>query len=560
MNARRALGAALLLAALAATPAHGDGLPSLVDPNPHSGWLAAPATAASCPAATDRGRFASADEEYALNTRMASYGARPTGSPNHRRWVNDVDRRLKAIPGMEVDHVDYPINRWTEQVSKLRVRARGGKGENLQLAGAVPYAHATSRAGVAAPLVYVPNDTAVSAADVRGKIVVRDFVQTSVPNAVLTALQWFTYDPDGTLTRTIGDSYTRENASVRVTDMLDAGAQGAAGVIFLRPFPREQVQGEYAPYEGVQWPVPAVFAGADEAARIKEVALKGGSARIRIDAQVKRVNTRMLIGTLPGMSDEKLVLQSHTDGMNAVWDNGPVAMLTIADYYARLGRNCRPRTLMFAFTTGHLYQHLVDPDRDGSAEQLAKRLDAEYDRGKVAAVFAIEHMGAKLFKPAARPDGRPGLRLVPDGGRMETTSFFVGESPVLVNALRQAVTNADVKETIALRGADLPGLAIPPNANYGGEGIPYQAHLIPVVALVTAPWYLFMPAFEDPAEILDRTQLLKQTLAFAELTRITSEQPREALAGAYTAYRLGRDLTCGTALEALGLVRRCNGP
>jgi hypothetical protein len=253
------------------------------------------------------------------------------------------------------------------------------------------------------------------------------------------------------------------------------------------------------------------------------------------------------------------VVQSHTDGMNAVWDNGPVAMVEMADYFAHLGKECRPRTLLFAFTTGHLYQHLVDPDRDGSAEQLAKRIDAEYDRGKVAAVFAMEHMGAKRFAPVARPDGKPGQMLAPDG-HLETTSIFVGESPVLVADLLQAVRSADVKETIALRGADLPGLAIPPNANYGGEGIPYQAHLIPVVALVTSPWPLFMPAFSDPAALLDKGLLYRQTLAFSDLVHSTSTQPREALAGAYLVYRGVRQLTCGTALEALGLVRRCNGP
>ena len=202
----------------------------------------------------------------------------------------------------------------------------------------------------------------------------------------------------------------------------------------------------------------------------------------------------------------------------------------------------------------------MDPDRDGSAEQVAKRLDAEYDRGKVAAVFAMEHMGARRFKTVARGGGRPGREIVRDGNHMETTSIFVGESPLLIADLGTAITRARVNETIALRGADLPGLQIPPHANYGGEGIPYQAHLIPVVALVTAPWPLFMPSFKDTAALIDRAQLYRQTIAFAELVHITATRPRELLGGAYVAYRLVRDLTCGTALEALGLVRHCNGP
>jgi hypothetical protein len=556
---RVALVAAVAAAALPAVASAG-GVPTFVDPAPRSGWLAAPRTAPSCPTTTDRKAFPSADELYALNEKMASYGARATGSPQHRRWVRALQERLAKLPGVQLEHVDYPINRWTETKVALRVRANGGTAEKLRVAGPVPYAKPAPKGGIAAPLVYVPTGTPVAKADVRGKIVVRDAVMTSIPNAALTALQWFTYDPGGGLLAQIAESYERENNAVRVADMLDAGAAGAAGVIFLRPFPSDQVAGEYAPYEGIQWPVPSLFAGADEAARIRQLAQQGGTARITLEAQVKRVNTRMLLATLPGLSDEKLVVQSHTDGMNAVWDNGPVAMAEMAEYFASIGKQCRPRTLLFAFTTGHLYQHLVDPDRDGSAEQVAKRLDAEYDRGKVAAVFAMEHMGAKRFKVVPRGGGKPGGEIVRDGKHLETTSIFVGESPLLIADLATAVARADVKETIALRGADLPGLQIPPHANYGGEGIPYQAHLIPVVALVTQPWPLFMPAFTDTAALIDKGQLYRQTIAFTELVHTAATQPRELLGGGYLAYRAARTLVCGTALEALGLVRRCNGP
>ena len=40
----------------------------------------------------------------------------------------------------------------------------------------------------------------------------------------------------------------------------------------------------------------------------------------------------MLIATLPGGSSERLVVASHTDGMNAVWDNGPISMLALAKH------------------------------------------------------------------------------------------------------------------------------------------------------------------------------------------------------------------------------------
>jgi len=41
---------------------------------------------------------------------------------------------------------------------------------------------------------------------------------------------------------------------------------------------------------------------------------------------------------------------------------------------------------------------------------------------------------------------------------------------------------------------------------------------------------------------------------------LVSTQPRELLGGAYVGYRAARDLTCGTALETLNLVRHCTVP
>ena len=52
---------------------------------------------------------------------------------------------------------------------------------------------------------------------------------------------------------------------------------------------------------------------------------------------------------------ERIVFASHTDGMNAVWDNGPTAILALAQYFASLPLECRSRTIEFAFTTAHLY-------------------------------------------------------------------------------------------------------------------------------------------------------------------------------------------------------------
>lgn len=556
---RASLGAGALIAALAVLPGAATAHLPAAAAGGDRGWLVAPRTVEGCPTAVDPERFDSADALFEANAMMASYGERPTGSPAHRRFVDDLERRLEALPGVQLESIAYPFDRWTPRRVALRARTGGGEAERVRVAGPVPYAEAAPRGGVAGPLVYVPAETPISEVDVSGKIVVRDAVTVSVPNAAIAALSWWSYDPELVLARDVADAFERENAGeARIADLEAAGEGGAAALIIAHGLPHEQVRGQYAPYEGVRWPVPALYVGVDEGARLKELAERDGTARVRLDATVKRVETRMVIATLPGLSDEKIVVQSHTDGMNAVWDNGPVAMLSMAEWFARAGRECRPRTLMFAFTTGHLHQRLVPPDRDGSAEQLADRLDREYDRGTVALVVPVEHMGARRWVPVPRGGGRPGRVLEPTD-RNEPTSIFIGESPALISTTLRVVAQHDLRETIALRGADLPGLQLPPHDSFGGEGNPYLHHLIPTVALITAPWTLFDPAF-TLEELVDKRLLREQTLVFTDLVHAAATQPRELLGGGYVGYRAARSLTCGTALEALRLVRHCTVP
>jgi hypothetical protein len=251
-----------------------------------------------------------------------------------------------------------------------------------------------------------------------------------------------------------------------------------------------------------------------------------------------------------------MVVESHTDGMNAIWDNGPIAILALARYFAALPRECRPRTLQFVFTTGHLYQRLLGgADRGGGAEQEAKQLDADYDKGTVALVFALEHLGAREYAAEPRAAGLPG-RVLKQTGRNELNTMFVGESPVLVHAVEQAVVNRDIRRSFVLRGADAPALFVPPHNSYGGEGGAYQQHLIPTIALVTGPWTLYNPAFG--MEAIDGGLMRKQTLLFADLMGSLAATPAQAIGGGYLAYRAFRGLVCGSAFATLGLTR-CPG-
>jgi hypothetical protein len=247
-----------------------------------------------------------------------------------------------------------------------------------------------------------------------------------------------------------------------------------------------------------------------------------------IRARVKRVVTRSIQATIAGQSAERIVIDSHTDGTNAVEDNGPIAMLAMARYLAALPMECRPRIIQLAFSTAHFYQRVADPAvRDGGAEQLAQRLDRDYDAGTVAAVLVLAHLGAIDYEQVARPDGI-GVRLEPNGLR---SIQFIGvtPSPALVAAVTDVVQAHDLQRTILLQGSDLPGDTVPKHCSFGGEGTPYARHLLPTVGVIAAPQSLYDPAFG--LDGIDFDVMHDELLAFTELVHRLGTMDLDAIAG-----------------------------
>src|SRR5262249_55089042 len=150
---------------------------------------------------------------------------------------------------------------------------------------------------------------------------------------------------------------------------------------------------------------PGAFLGADEGRQLTDAIAAGQqpTGRIIVRARVKPVVTSSIQATIPGASAERIVIDSHTDGTNAVEDNGPIAMVAMARYLAALPIECRPRTIQLAFSPAHFYQRVADPlVRDGGAEQLAEELALAYDAGTVSAVVVLEPLGARDYEPVAR--------------------------------------------------------------------------------------------------------------------------------------------------------------
>jgi hypothetical protein len=135
-------------------------------------------------------------------------------------------------------------------------------------------------------------------------------------------------------------------------------------------------------------------------------------------------------------------------------------------------------------------------------------------------------------------------------------TIFMGESPALVASTAGAVIARSLARTYLLRGADTPGLHIPIQQSFGGEGTSYQQHLLPTIALVAGPWTLYNPAFG--MEAIDFQQMRRQTLVFSDLIQQLSGVATPLLGGGYVVQRAARGLICASAFSKLGFTR-CPG-
>jgi hypothetical protein len=481
------------------------------------GLLSAPsASGASCPRAVKGHSLASAKVLRKLNAAEASFGARPTASDNQNRFIRWLARKLKGIDGVRVRSLNYSIDRWQPRTTSLSADRAA-----VPLAGPIPYSKPTGAGGITAPLSYLNAGEPITAANSAGKIVALEDPPTTYPYSVFfpgsLGVSGYTpvgLDPNG--------PYTRDSRD-EVTYLRQAESVGAAGLIIVKDLPRSEIGGFYRPYSGTNWTIPGAFVGADEGAVLKQVAAGAGQATLTVDASFGAAPTRTLLATLRGKPRHasKFVIESHTDGMNPVWDNGPIAMLAMARYLSDIGRGCRPRTIQFAFTTGHLYGSV-------GAEDLAARLNAQFDNGKVAGALAIEHLGAFEYATIPRSDG-PGNRLERTGDH-ELTLISVTQSSALRAAVVKAVSGAKLDRTAVLTGTDPPDPArTPPNCQFGGEGTAYERALLPAVGEVSGPRVLFTPGYG--LEAIDFPFMRRQTVAFTNLVLRLNRISIPAIAG-----------------------------
>lgn len=167
---------------------------------------------------------------------------------------------------------------------------------------------------------------------------------------------------------------------------------GAAMVVNVMGVPGN---GQFQPEGGLEQ-VPHFTLSMDEGFALRERLDRGESVRLRfrLEAEiVENLETAYTIATLPGMSDEEIVVMTHTDGyFQGATDNaaGMASALEIARFYARKPREQRPRTMRFIQFSDHHHGEVARGREDVG-------IDATYPWDKVALKLTMEHPSQTLL-------------------------------------------------------------------------------------------------------------------------------------------------------------------
>lgn len=290
----------------------------------------------------------------------------------------------------------------------------------------------------------------------------------------------FFYSPD----------YTSRQAPISDYAIKRIGDRGAAAIFVIVGLPGNLLTQFYP----VGSAVPTFSLGLQDGVAVRDLighARDGQPPRVKIRLDVKTVpnlKTSTVWGSLPGTSDETIFVVAHRDGwFEGATDNasGVATMLGLAEYFAKIPKEQRRRTIYFLGTSGH---------HDNSGMTGHWLADHKEVFAKTALIINCEHTSAE--------------QLVYRGAQIRRTNttvplrWYVGGSPRL--------------EQIAVKAYAAFGVATyaEPESSAGGEMGPFY-QLAPSLQLIEGN--LYWHSDRETAEVVPPTGLEASTRAYAKI-------------------------------------------
>ncbi|HLJ50502.1 MAG TPA: hypothetical protein VKU01_31030 [Bryobacteraceae bacterium] len=462
--------------------------------------IAEPFAAGSLPDLA-KGNLPGADELWGWLEQLAAWCPAATGSAGHNAFVNFLDQRLRAVnitPQRKTFKIDY----WEPKSWTLTAG-----GEKIHVTGYRPYSGPTSPEGVTAALYYAGMAPNLDYSGASGKIVLIEMAPAPTQEEMHIAGQMVgSYPANATVP---GTAYGPVGAFRTVPDLKLAQQAGAVGVVYIwNRVSDGNAEDQAAPFTAPPNPVPAIWVGQTTGSKLKSMAASQASATLTMHAIVHPAcPTDNIWAVLPGKTDEAVIINTHTDGCNALEENGALGVVALANYSAKLPQSQRNRTLIFLMTTGHFAHGMVRGTQDwiNSNPDWMK---------KAVACVTIEHLGATEWVD------HPAANEYKSTGKLEWGLAYTPRIPEAELFLK-AAQGTEARNIFAFK----------PEGSYPGEGAAFYRAGIPTISYIPTPQYLFVEPVKGGAiDKLDKHRLHGEVVTLARcvaaLDKMTVEEIR----------------------------------
>jgi len=433
------------------------------------------------------------EQEVALLNRLKS---RVTGTVEHEQLIKHIEEQL-IDAGLDVHSDVLPFTRWAPE---------GEAGPTLQFAGqpvpiasVVPYSGTTGPGGVSGQLVRLRGPIPAWG-KARGKIAVLEVDNFRLPFAAVID-RWGNDAPWPVVRNPL------IAATLAGLGLSRARKAGVKAVVFLwRNISDDHARGQYIPFTMDYQGIPAVFVSGAAAASMRAGATSREHATLVLNYQlIPDSSARTIWATIEGTvrPDETVFVVTHTDGVNAVEENGHIAMVAMARAAAL---DPPDRTTVFVFTSGHMRIPAVTSEGQATQRFLADHPElwaGGAEQRRAVAGLAVEHLGAREFIDD------------PDANEFRSTGRI---EPELLYATTPELARLTRAEWLAEEGATT-GVSRPTALVHFGEGEPLLHAGIPAISLVTAPLYLLAELPGAETELIDTAALQRQVNNFERLYR-----------------------------------------
>ena len=419
----------------------------------------------------DLTRLKSKEQVLADMHAMNGFGTRLTGSEGQNAFVAFLKQRAEAL-GYQTYSDLYSFDRWEAQRSSITIhRIRGD--EPVAVSSVWPYSGETGPLGVTGEAVEVFGKH-INYLHARGKIALFTVSDLGRIPSGIAFNQRGAY-PGGT---NIPAFYKGPVATsfVNVPFLQVAKAAGVKAVICIwKGMSRGMVQGQYLPFIQDYQGIPALWVCEEEGEKLRAAARNGDKVTLVLEAKKeKNAASESFYCVKRGKNPtEAIIVNTHTDGVNCVEENGPIALLAMMEYLKDAELE---RSVIFVFVTGHFrLPAFKQNDIQATSKWLKNHRDLWDGRSghiKAVAGLAVEHLGCREWKDVNgeyRETNPIDIEIVYTGNRVMDAIYY------------KALEGRTLVRTVTLRGH---------NILHFGEGQPLMNVGIPQIALVTAPDYL----------------------------------------------------------------------